>query len=520
MLRYTTLGAQLTLFLFTALATIAAYMPFLTFFAYTPAFAFIHRLSITLNIGDSTKTIQAIVFIAPILIIKALWAYHKRYGISQLFKTKIIVLLSLLVFADLLSVATSIHTMATVNVLLTHLMNWGLFLASSIWLALLSDLLDRETVRKYGLKLLKVFSIAIIIFTLVNALISVWQFVDCTLPHLGCRTWNAIDEAFPNKLLPVGHQRFSHKPIVIRAYGVFGDVNFNGMYSLLVVVIAGTLAFLGYLLQNRKGYQLTKELRWLLITICAALVSFLLTLSRSAILGAGAVFVVLLAVLLLPAVKQYKLPANFTSLVKKGVSVGLLALVVLLGSGFLIPMHYVTSTGDEKSTTLTTQLLQYVNKMFHPEQSSAQAHVDLFSSAIRIGNQSPLFGQGMGTFGSEYQRLFAPEGGQDTDPHSTYGRLYAEQGIIGLSVYLVVIVSLWIHAIKQLQHFRNTLITNISPEQRLKKEEYYLLGARLLFTLLAFGVPFFSVATISYYGFFLPMTWWWGNGELVKTLKS
>ena len=62
MLRYTTLGGKILLGLFGLLAAAALYLPFLEAFALTPAIAFIHRFSITLNIGSDTKTLQPIVF--------------------------------------------------------------------------------------------------------------------------------------------------------------------------------------------------------------------------------------------------------------------------------------------------------------------------------------------------------------------------------------------------------------------------------------------------------------------------
>lgn len=512
MLRYSALGSKILLGLFAALAGVAIYLPFLEGFALTPAVAFIHRFSITLNIGSDTKTLQPIIFIIPILLIKGIWEYQKRYSLTQLLKSNLMKLVAILVIADIISIATSTARGSSIGIFLTHGMNLAIFITSSIWLKLIYDLLEKEKLRKFGIKLLKTFSIALIGFTVLNAIVSVTQFFDCSLSTTGCHMWNKIDEVFPNKLLAVGHQKFAYKPVVIRAPGFFGDVNFNGMFSLFIVLISGTLLVISELIKTPKGYIPTKEQRLLLVPLIAGLLSFTLTLSRSALLGTAVTGVIFLVILIIPLVQKIGITKELSLRVAKFSAISITAAELLFAMGYLVPLTYNT-----RKTTLSKEIVLYVRDMFKPEEDSAQGHADLFVSAVKIGNQNPLFGTGLGTFGVQYEKLIRPGSGTNANPHSTYGMLYAEQGLVGVGLYLIAIGTLWYlsikAAIKTVRHLLQERIAN----KKVSKDFYAVYGARLLLILICFGIPYFSIATISYYGFFLPMAWWWGNGELLKS---
>lgn len=511
MLRYSSFGAKIILGLVAALAALAVYLPFLEAFALTPAIAFIHRFSITLNIGDSTKTLQPIIFVIPILLAKGLWEYHKKHGIKKLLSSKLTLIIGLMVAADSISLATSTNLRSSLGTFLVHGVNMSIFVTSCIWLTLTSELLQKPALQKIGVTLTKTFAIALIGFTVVNALVSITQFVDCSFSGKGCVVWSAIDEFFPNKLLAVGHQKFSYKPLIARAPGFFGDVNFNGMFSLFIVVISGAVWLLVELLRKHKGYDPSKEQRWLFIPMIAGLVSFTLTLSRSALLGAGITGLVVFFVIHQPHITAY----GFPSTLKKKLLVGAAAvagiLAILVGIGYAIPL---TSAG--RTSTLSAQLIQYTAEMFSLKEDSAQGHASLFLEAIKIGNQRPLIGMGMGTFGVQYEKVISKNGGVTASPHSTYGLLYAEQGLIGIALYGAVIVVLWQSVLLQGRSFTQRLLATRQVNNKITREEYVNSSAQLLFLLIAFGIPFFSVATVTYYGFFLPMAWWWGNGGLLK----
>lgn len=510
MLRYTALGSKILLGLFAALAAVAIYLPFLEAFALTPTIAFIHRFSITLNIGNDTKTLQPIIFVIPILLIKGLWEYHKKYGIQQLIKSKLTLVILVLIVADVISILTSTSKGASIGTFITHGMNWAIFITTSIWLRLVSDMVEKDNLRKVGTTLLKTFAIALIGFTVANTVVSATQFFDCSLSS-GCKVWSKIDEAFPNKLLAVGHQKFSYKPNVIRAPGFFGDVNFNGMFSLFIALISGTILVFLELSKTAKGYIPNKEQRILLLPLGMSIISFTLTLSRSAILGVGVTGLFILLVFLIPFLRNVGITKELTKQATKFTLVGVVLLGILFMLGYQVPLQY-----NQRKTTLSREIVLYVQDMFKPEEDSAQGHAQLFESAIKIGNQNPLFGMGMGTFGVQYEKVIRPGSGTNANPHSTYGMLYAEQGWIGVALYLGVILYFWLLSFKSLRNLLTEILQAKKKDKKTSKEFFTQYSAKLFLALIALGIPFFSIATVSYYGFFLPMAWWWGNGELLK----
>jgi len=511
MLRYTTLGAKLILGIALALAAAAAYLPFLEAFALTPAIAFIHRFSITLNIGTDTKTLQPIVFVIPILLLKGLWDYHKKHGLASLLKSRVLLIIGLMVLADFISLLTSTSRSNSLGVFIVHATNIAIFSTSCLWLSLTAELVKKPAFQKVGIALIKTFAIALVGFTVANTVTSVTQFVNCSFSGRGCVVWKQIDTAFPNKLLVVGHQKFSYKPLIIRAPGFFGDVNFNGMFSIFVVICSSVFWVWIELIKRPKGYNPSREQQWLLVPIIAGLISFGLTLSRSALLGAGILGIVLFVILLYPQLRRQGIPASL----KKKIAIfsmsiiGLLALVIAIG--YRIPL-----SNNGRTSTLSTQLVTYVVEMFSPSEDSAQGHASLFVDAIKIGNQSPIFGMGMGTFGIQFEKIIAPGTGTNASPHSTYGLLYAEQGVVGLALYGFVIVLLWQSAIKNSKSLVYSTQKSMDDNKKLTREYFLQNCALFLLILIAFGIPFFSIATITYYGFFLPMTWWWGNGNLIS----
>lgn len=513
MLRYTTLGSKIILGVFFILTALAAYLPFLEAFALTPLIAFVHRFSITLNIGDSTKTLQPIVFVIPILLTKAIFEYSKRHSLLQLLKSKLTLVIVFLSLIDFVAIITSTSKGASLGILLTHWMSLAVFATATIWLSLLTEMLTKDTMKKTAIRLVRTFVIALALLTFVNTVVSVTQFVDCSTqnPGTGCTIWKAIDETFPNKLLLVGHQKFSYKPNIIRAPGFFGDVNFNGMFSLVMVIIFGTLLITTILLREQKDYPAKKEKLFYSLTIAAALISYALNFSRSALLGVGVVGIILLAIYFIPLAKRLGKMKAIVSTSFKFFSITILCAGLLFTAGYAVPL-----THNGRTTSLSREMTRYVQNMFNPNEKSAQGHADLFESAVKIGNQRPLTGMGMGTFGVEYERLIRPGGGTNASPHSTYGLLYAEQGLVGVFGYTAVIILFWALSIKSLKKIIELMLTLRKSEKKLNKETYYLLMSQLVISLIGIGIPFFSVATITYYGFFLPMTWWWGNKELLS----
>lgn len=514
MTTFTMIGSKIMLAISVLLALVALWLPFLEGFALSPLIAFVHRFSITLEWGSFSKTIQPLLFVIPILFFKAVYEYHKRYGLVQLIKSPLAVILALLLVADLLSLATTTSQSLSVSTFVVHLANIAIFITSSIWLRIIGDSLTKENQRKIAVKLVKTFALSLIIFSVINAVFSVSQFLDCSGKAQVCSVWAGIDNQFPNKLLPVGHQKFSESPVVIRAIGLFGDVNFNGMVSLLLLAISITVLIVSELLKREKGYVPTKEQQYLWIPIIASVVSYTLTLSRSAVIGFLGIAILILCTALLPLIRVNPLQKQFTKTILQWTGIALIAGCFLFGVGFLVPISH-----DGERSSISSEILRYTKTILTPsEDASANGHAWLFKTALIIGNQRPLWGMGMGTFSEQYS-LVIEKGNTTSNPHSTYGMLYSEQGIIGVILYSSVIIYLWILSGKQIFVSVNTMKEYLQSTKRPEREFFITHSASLFISLISVGIPFFSLATATYYGFFLPMTWWWGN-KLIVTPKQ
>lgn len=508
MFNVNTFGSKLLVVLFAFFAGLAVYLPFLEAFALTPAIAFVHRFSITLQIGSLEKTLQPILFVIPILFIKGAIEYNKRYGITSLVKNKIVWLVLALLLIDLVSVATSSLKSTSFVAFAVHAINIMVFLTSSIWLRIVIDMLQKPNLQKAALRITKTFIITLAVFTITNAVVSISQFADCSFSDGACHLWKSIDTNFPNRLLEVGHQKFSYEsPIIARAPGFFGDVNFNGMFSLFILVSTTALYFLSEVLKTKKGYSPIKEQRILIAIIVASTISFLLTFSRSALLGAGILTIVLFFAFILPLLKNIELPKLFWSNLLKISAVATTALVLTFLIGFAIPLQ-----GGESRTSISGKVLTYIGEAISIKDSSANGHLILFQDALKLGSLKPIFGHGIGTYSPMYQKFINPADA-NSNPHSTYAMLYAEQGIVGLVVYLVVIILFWIIAINTIRKTIREIAIAFKNEKKLSKEFYMTSLVRIFLALICFGIPFYSIATTTYYGFFLPMTWWWGMIE-------
>ena len=286
------------------------------------------------------KHFNLLFFIVPILLIKGLFEYHKRFDIKTLLNSVLTKVILLIVSVDAISILTSTSRSASIGTFLVHGLNLAVFITSSLWLALVIDMLGKENLRKLGISLAKTFIIALTIFSVVNTVASVSQIADCSLANTGCHIWAYIDQAFPNKLLLVGHQKFSYKPVIIRAPGMFGDVNFNGMFSLLVVTIAGVLLAFTLLLKTDKGYNPKQEQHLLAVLLVSGIISFALTLSRSALLGMGLTGIVLFVVFLAPIIKAVGISAETKKIVGRSVGISILLIALLFGIGALVPISY------------------------------------------------------------------------------------------------------------------------------------------------------------------------------------
>ena len=84
---------------------------------------------------------------------------------------------------------------------------------------------------------------------------------------------------------------------------------------------------------------------------------------------------------------------------------------------------------------------------------------------------------GLGTFSLQYDKVIEP-GVTTANPHSTYGLLYAEQGIVGLLGYLVAIGICWFTAIKAGTKLTKEILTIVTQNKKLTRDFYLHYGAR------------------------------------------
>jgi O-antigen ligase len=125
-------------------------------------------------------------------------------------------------------------------------------------------------------------------------------------------------------------------------------------------------------------------------------------------------------------------------------------------------------------------------------------------------------GTGLGTFSVAYQQ-YIDQSNPDSDPHSTYGTLIAEQGIIGLGIYLAFMAFIWVKSISFLRKVAAIVGEMLAKQKTLTREIYAKVMLLTFIAVLGLALPFMTLATITYYGFFLPMTWWWGTTVLVDS---
>lgn len=496
------LGERIISFLYVILAVIIIKLPFLEAFVITPLVTYIHRFSFTIAFGGDTKTIQPIIPIIPILLIKALLDYNKRYGIKNLIKEPLVIGLGILFVTDIIGVFVSDHLFTSISILGVRGLNYAIALTASIWFLLVRDMSKSSVSGKAAYSLIVKFLIFLSVFLIGNGLVSVTQFADCSFSGTGCHIWKDIDQAFPNKLLPVGHQKFSTKPIIIRAPGLLGDVNLNGLISLIGLFVLGATLFVSQITKERDFLTLNKKTTILFIVASiSAVISYALTLSRSSALGFLVISVIYVLVFLNPLIKKLPNRKAVSGTIKRllfaSSGVILLVVIIWLGIGlFAKPVSLITQ-----------KLISYGVSALNPSQSSTHGHMLLFEDALEIGKDSPLIGHGLGTFKFQYVEKIDPTV-TNADAHSAYAQLFAEQGILGLIVYVGFIIFVWVKSISFVIDTRKIMVSQL--EKKSSKLSSFNSGTLNILAILTLVFPMISIFAITYYGFFLPMVWWWG----------
>jgi len=487
-------------------------LPFLELLALTPLVTFLQRFSLTISLGSIEKTLQLIIFLAPFILYKAIREYIKRYSTNELVREPVMWIVSGLFALDLIFSLLSISPVQSLVQTAVKLVLYALFVSTSIWLKIIWNSQQKSNLLDSTFKIVRTFVIALGIFTIANSVISVSQFVDCSFFEKGCSVWSTVDNALPNRMLEVGHQKFNDENFLIRAPGVFGDVNLNGMVALFSLILFGTLLIVHLILTTKQGHREKRVIAILAGSIIAAAISYILTLSRSAVIGFLPVAFIVGIFLLFPLLRTTAITEKIRTRLSQYAIGAIVVIGFLLGMASQIQV-YQPLYGD--SIPLTQEVWNYVVKAVSPKDPSASDHVNLFNKGIELAGMRNYLGFGTGTFKTAYAQNI-DRNDLDADPHSTYVTLLVEQGIIGLVVYIGFIGFAWSKAIQILNSTRKSVLSQIKESKTLTKEVYIRAMVSTFVAVVAFALPFFSIATITYYGFFLPFVWWFGSGGMIK----
>lgn len=205
-------------------------------------------------------------------------------------------------------------------------------------------------------------------------------------------------------------QAFSQEPLYFANY-IFIPL----LLSTLIVLNGKTKEFLG------------KNFNFILIGVL--LIDFILALSRGAYLGA---VVAVLVLLITQAKKVFTIKNIFI----------VSALIFLVGG----ISYYAVSKTDPESIDL---FVTHATGQDYNQGESVVSRLDASKQALELFSSNPILGVGLGNFGPAVQGdpSSTPEGGWFI-VNNEYLELLAENGLVGLILFILVIISLFAYAIK------------------------------------------------------------------------
>ena len=190
------------------------------------------------------------------------------------------------------------------------------------------------------------------------------------------------------------------------------DNNDLGLALLIIIPI------LYYLPNCWKDSKYSKYIRgFFRLTCFLCLISVIFTYSRGALLG-----LLVLAVVFL--VRQKK-------------KAWALALVV---PAVFLSLLFIPDQWFDRMETIQT----------YEEDSSAMARINAWTFAWNLALDYPILGGGFGVFQPEMFRKYAPNPNSVTDAHSSYFEMLAENGFLGLVIYVSLLASCWL-SLRKLQ---------------------------------------------------------------------
>ena len=265
-------------------------------------------------------------------------------------------------------------------------------------------------------------------------------------------------------------QYLSYKHYILRPPGLLGDTNVYAMFLLIVLAISVILYLSPKLRENYSD--------WLAKIQILTISNYIFTFSRSALLG----FIAVMAPLIVYGI--VKKHTAVRAVIKS------LALRTILTALFITGLILMTPVRSQVIKTTT----RYVKSVFSvTRDASARTHVRLSSIAVKLALSHKLIPWGLGSFPMVYIEKIDPKAKFGASAHSLYATLIMEQGLPGFVVYVAILIYLWTLYIRQIK------ITINKPS-----------ADNAFTTALSLALPFLSVSTIFYFGFWDPLTWWWG----------
>lgn len=435
---------------------------------------FIHRYGIF--IPKLMRSIQISIIIIPIYTISNLIELIRKVpkknrttqnlitqAVKEYGKDKFIKWLSVLLLVDITSLVWADNLLLGLVGVATRIL---MFLtAFNVYVAL-------KISQKHIHFIIEGLSVGIIL----NTILAILQRIDCTINH--CATFLNID----HNILKIRGLPLTEQAIGINGYffprtiGLLGDVNMHSFFiNACILILFGKLVSI---ILSRKERKKGKIIRSILLAtlIFFALITSITSFSRSAIMG-----------IIIPVLYIFVFVIISESIKRKSFKPILVTLLLI--SIFILAtlIAYPKIIQNENVKRYSQSLID--SRLDVEQDGSAMQHFYLIREALQVGSKATFgWGTGIGNYHNFYNK-YIDESVLNTDPHSWFALLYAEQGWLGITFYIAFFIYYIFWAV----------ITSI---RNLSKIEYISLCIKF--------IPLtFIIGMIYYYGFFTPMVWFW-----------
>ncbi len=460
---------------------------FLNFYPFTLLLVFIRIFIVPVTFGPITKNVNlnlfALFFIVIFAVIVALLNTNfSAKKITKMFKS-ILPPLLLIGLANLISVFFSHYKIFSFLFFSQLAISYGLALASVLWYTLLKQ----QTAHIYT-KLIYRFYKILLGINIYNFLLQIIQFITIAilkenylnLPILIKRI--LFNGYF---LAEVPPQRWDFSTYYIRPPGLLADTNVNAMFILIsLLIFFTTYMFLNlFTTQKQQHYKLIKISK---LGIFINSFAYLFSLSRSAMLG----FAPLALIILITSwqINKNKTIKSLINLITPYVAIFIISLITF--ASISTTRHFMQNIGTK-----------YIYNITHlSKDKSTYLHMLYSRVAIKLAEKNNYKPFGIGTFPRIYKEQVSRLLPNGASPHSLYATTLMEQGAIGLFLYTIAFIYIWIIYFKNLQTFKK-----YSKNSQKNIKLYHIFSLSL-----NNAIPFLTLSTIFYYGFWDISTWFYG----------